>query len=365
MMVRELLLNIVNKWRMSDLIVLLLLMFAFSTVWYISLISGLKILTVKINFKHIISGTFLGGFISLFIKPFIPGGLAFFVTLIPLIIFLRFYSKTKWLIACWVTFIVLLASSIGPMLLISPISSINHNIGSFLFKNMYGLPIMSLIEALGVVLLLVIRSIFDIPLIPDPKRPLKSIEFIAVYIFLVLCYWCYNLTIDIWKNPMHFSTQSILKWTITSAAVIGFTIFKISDRKKEQEYQKKDQEKEQEIIEKNLEIQRLKESKVDSQELVDFSDKLHKTLNPAVDIDTEYPVYITSMPELKFTRREREILQLIAQGYSNEEIANMLFIAPGTVANMISQNITPKTGLSDRKLVAYAVYWIKKYKKTP
>ena len=358
MMVRELLLNIVNKWRMSDLIVLLLLSFSFLIVWFTSLILGLKILNIKIKLKHIIPGTLFLMFISIFIKPFIPGVFAFFVTLIPVIILIKSYSKTKWLFACWVTFIVLLTSSIGPMLFINPISSINHDIGLFFFKSTYGLPIMGLIEALGGVLLLGILSIFDIPLTPDPKRPLKSVEFISAYVFLVLCYWCYNLTIDIWKNPMQFPMQPLLKWTITSAAMVGFYIYKISSQKKEQEYQKKEQEK-------DLEIQRLKESKVDSQELVDFSDKLHKTLNPAVDIDTEYPVYITSMPELKFTRREREILQLIAQGYSNEEIANMLFIAPGTVANMISQNITPKTGLSDRKLVAYAVYWIKKYKKTP
>jgi DNA-binding CsgD family transcriptional regulator len=350
-MVRDLLLDIVNKWRISDLIVLLLLIFAFSAVWYSSLILGLKILNIKVKFKRIILGVFLGVFISLFIKPFIPGAFAFFFTLIPLIILIRFYSKTKWLFACWVTFIDLLASSIGPMLLINPISSINHNIGLFLFKSMYGLPIMSLIEALGVVLLLLILNIFDISLAPDPKRPLKSIEFVAVYVFLAIGYGCYCLTIDIWKHPMQFSTWTLINWTIAAGALVAFYIYKIYS-------QKKDQAKDQEI-------QRLKEKenkKVDSQDLVDFSDKLHNTLKPP-DIDSEFPVYITSMPEIEFTKREQEILQLIAQGYTNKEIAKALFLSVGRVGNIISENLIPKTGLSDRKLAVYAVYWVKKNKK--
>jgi DNA-binding CsgD family transcriptional regulator len=330
---------------------IVLIILTFSIEWFTILSLGLKILKIKVKFNNIIPTILLGVLISLFIKPFIPA-LAFFITLIPLIIFLRFYGRTKWIIACWVTFILLLATSIGPMLFINPISSINHDIGSFLFKSKYGLPIMGLIEVLGAVLLLVILNISDISLTPDPTQPLKSIEFIAVYVFLVLCYWCYHLTIDIWKNPMQFSTQSFLKWTLTAAAVVGFYIFKINGQKKDLEYQKKDQE-----------YQQLKESKVDSQELVDFSDKLHKTLNPP-DIDTEFPVYVTSLPKMKLSKREKEVLQLIAQGYSNEEIAKTLYLSTGWVANLISQYLSPKIGLSDRKLIVYAVYWVKKNKKS-
>ena len=199
-MVRDLLLNIINKWYLSDLILLLLLSFSFLIFWFTSLILGLKILNVNVKLKHIVPGTFFLTFISLFIKPFTPGLLAFFITLIPVLILIKSYSKTKWLFACWVSFIVLLTSSIGPMLFINPISSINHDIGSFLFS-MYGLPVMGLIEAFGVVLLLLILNIFDISLTPDPKRPLKSVEFISAYVLLVLCYWCYNLTIDILEKP--------------------------------------------------------------------------------------------------------------------------------------------------------------------
>ena len=50
-------------------------------------------------------------------------------------------------------------------------------------------------------------------------------------------------------------------------------------------------------------------------------------------------------PEL--TEREREILNLISQGYNNTEIANKLVLAPKTVRNHIS-NIFDKLQVADR-----------------
>ncbi len=50
-------------------------------------------------------------------------------------------------------------------------------------------------------------------------------------------------------------------------------------------------------------------------------------------------------PEL--TERERELLQLIAQGFNNAEIADKLFLAPKTVRNHIS-NIFSKLQVADR-----------------
>jgi DNA-binding NarL/FixJ family response regulator len=47
------------------------------------------------------------------------------------------------------------------------------------------------------------------------------------------------------------------------------------------------------------------------------------------------------------TDREREVLELIAQGSNNQEIAGRLFIAPKTVSNHIS-NIFSKLQVSDR-----------------
>jgi DNA-binding NarL/FixJ family response regulator len=49
----------------------------------------------------------------------------------------------------------------------------------------------------------------------------------------------------------------------------------------------------------------------------------------------------------KLTRREREVIVLIAEGYSNQEIAKKLFIAPQTVNNQVS-GIYAKLGINNR-----------------
>ena len=53
----------------------------------------------------------------------------------------------------------------------------------------------------------------------------------------------------------------------------------------------------------------------------------------------------------KLTPREKEVLQLIAKGLSNEEIAKTLFISKHTVKNHIT-NIYRKMGSRNRTKVA-------------
>lgn len=50
---------------------------------------------------------------------------------------------------------------------------------------------------------------------------------------------------------------------------------------------------------------------------------------------------------ISFTRREREVLSLVAMGFSNKEIADRLFLAEGTVKNEVSATLE-KTGVRDR-----------------
>lgn len=57
------------------------------------------------------------------------------------------------------------------------------------------------------------------------------------------------------------------------------------------------------------------------------------------------PVAATAFPEL--TAREREVLELLAQGYNNGEIAQKLVISDKTVRNHVS-NIFNKLEVSDR-----------------
>jgi DNA-binding NarL/FixJ family response regulator len=56
-----------------------------------------------------------------------------------------------------------------------------------------------------------------------------------------------------------------------------------------------------------------------------------------------------------FTERERDIMSLIARGFSNKAISKELFISEGTVANYIT-SILGKTGLEHRTQIA--IYYI-------
>ncbi|RJQ47152.1 MAG: DNA-binding response regulator [Gaiellales bacterium] len=64
---------------------------------------------------------------------------------------------------------------------------------------------------------------------------------------------------------------------------------------------------------------------------------------------------ITGEAIVRLTRRETEILQLLARGLSNEVISNQLYISPTTTRNHI-QNILGKLGVHSKlEAVAYAV----------
>jgi DNA-binding NarL/FixJ family response regulator len=56
-----------------------------------------------------------------------------------------------------------------------------------------------------------------------------------------------------------------------------------------------------------------------------------------------------------FSKRELEIMELIAKGFSNKEISQSLYISEGTVKNYIS-SILDKTGLKHRTQIA--VYYL-------
>lgn len=56
-----------------------------------------------------------------------------------------------------------------------------------------------------------------------------------------------------------------------------------------------------------------------------------------------------------YTERERDIMALIAMGFSNKGISKQLFISEGTIANYIT-SILGKTGLKHRTQIA--IYYI-------
>ena len=65
----------------------------------------------------------------------------------------------------------------------------------------------------------------------------------------------------------------------------------------------------------------------------------------------ERPVEASAAPPSELTKRELEVLKLIATGATNREIAEQLFVSEGTVKNHVS-NILGRLGLRDRMQAA-------------
>lgn len=62
-----------------------------------------------------------------------------------------------------------------------------------------------------------------------------------------------------------------------------------------------------------------------------------------------------SNPELTLSKREKEILTLICQGYNNNEISEMLFISPKTVDNHRTNLLSKTSSRNSANLVMFAI----------
>jgi len=84
---------------------------------------------------------------------------------------------------------------------------------------------------------------------------------------------------------------------------------------------------------------------------------IHPALTARAERELAKPAAEGSAEAAELTTREREVLRLLAAGYSNREIAKALFVAEGTVKNHVS-NILTKMGVRDRtRAVLKAAEW--------
>jgi DNA-binding NarL/FixJ family response regulator len=78
-------------------------------------------------------------------------------------------------------------------------------------------------------------------------------------------------------------------------------------------------------------------------------------------IDPDIPDFGDKL-DMYFTRREQEVLMLLAQGMSNDEIAKEFSVSIGTVGNLISK-VKDKVEVENRnQLVLFSLAWTSKYK---
>jgi DNA-binding CsgD family transcriptional regulator len=333
-MVRDFLLDIVYKGRLTDIILFFIFMIVMLGTWFTLLTLGFKILKTEIKLKNIILGTLFNSFTVLFIRPFVPEIVAFFIVFIPPIVTLKFYGKTKWIIAGWVAILLVLSTAIFPILIISPLINGNHDLASFFLKNRYSLPIVGVAETLGAALMLVFLKLFDIPLIPNPKR-LTSIDFIEVFIFFALLFLCYRSSMKIWQSPMSFFDKpfTIIEWLLTVGVLIAFYIRKANNQKKDQEYQKKIEIAENKIL-----------------ELTEINIKNQQNHN---NLTIAEPKPEINLPDL--APRDKRIIKSIIEGKSNKEIAIDVRLSDGALSNLITQ-IYRKLDVENRvQLITYFI----------
>lgn len=99
-------------------------------------------------------------------------------------------------------------------------------------------------------------------------------------------------------------------------------------------------------------------------------DELEKAINAVLSGENYFPPQLLqkiiiklgqsgpdsiSNPDLNLSKREKEILKLICQGYSNNEISEMLFISPKTVDNHRTNLLSKTSSRNSASLVMFAI----------
>jgi DNA-binding NarL/FixJ family response regulator len=77
----------------------------------------------------------------------------------------------------------------------------------------------------------------------------------------------------------------------------------------------------------------------------------HDAITPDASVDTVAGGHAPAVPSFRLTTRERQVVQLVVAGCSNERIADRLQIRTQTVKNQLSR-IYAKVGVSTRVQLA-------------
>jgi two-component system nitrate/nitrite response regulator NarL len=77
----------------------------------------------------------------------------------------------------------------------------------------------------------------------------------------------------------------------------------------------------------------------------------HDAITPDASVDTDAGTHAPAVPSFRLTTRERQVVQLVVAGCSNERIAERLLIRTQTVKNQLSR-IYAKVGVSTRVQLA-------------
>lgn len=342
-MTRRLWLEMFSQWLILDFV---FLVFSYGISWAIIFQLGFKILQADVKWKGIVPGVLIGIPVS-FLKPLLPGVFNFFIILFPLIVYLKICGKTRWIIAVWVAFLLLLLTTMGPILLLSPFSN-DRAIVSFMFETRYGAMAGAFVECLVPAVLLIFLKMHYFSLVPSPGKILSMVDFIDIYLFGALLFWCYDSFLKIWeavrRSPKPLLYKPIVVWIIAAGSVLAFYMKKISHQKKMEYALKKIQEldaQNRELNQKNLQLEQYKEL-------------VNSFAFPASPAGPEELPKISrryQLPQIKITKRELSVIELIVEGRSNKEIASFLALSEGRVRNILTK-IFAKLGLQDRTQVA-------------
>ena len=325
---------------------------------------GFQIMGAKVRSKSVFLGSLSGAFCNLFLKPFVPGMFTVFILVIPLAIMLKVYAKSKYIIAFWVSVLVLLIIMIGSILIISPLCSLKPSIGPFLSQNPFGQCIGSLMESAFAMITLLLLSIFNVSLIPAMENLYATVNFVDIYLFGALFYWFYNASMRLFiseiNNPKQIPFKLIAEWLVSTGAVIGLCIRQINVKniKRNSICQ---QEKIQKLIDNNRELsvtnQELNEKvlKAQNNKYDNIDSNIQSTENLPIIKKKSYKIPDPKGNPAKITigSSEMSVLLLIGFGKSNKEVTDLTGLADGTVRNIVTKLLSKLKCMDRTQLAIY------------